>query len=324
MMKKIIVGVDVGGTAIKMALITPDGELVAKTHEPTPVADGEDGVLQKIAEMTRVLLHKHGYALEQVSGIGVGIPGPIDAKDGIVMQAVNLHWTKPVFLKQKLEALTGRPVAVENDANAAALGEMWQGAGKGAQDLVLVTIGTGVGGGVILDGKIVHGMNGVGGEIGHITITPDSGALCNCGKKGCLETYASATAIIREGRLAAENGTSPYLASVLAENGKLGAKDVFEAAVAGDAAALSIADQVALYLGLALSHLAIALNPAKFVIGGGVAAAGDFLFSRIRDSFARFVPFTYVVEATGIVPATLGNDAGVYGAGWLIRSQMEE
>ncbi|MCG5252925.1 ROK family glucokinase [Brevibacillus agri] len=323
-MNKIIVGVDVGGTAIKIALITPDGELVAKTHEPTPVADGEDGVLRKIAEMTRVLLHKHGYAPEQVSGIGVGIPGPIDAQNGIVMQAVNLHWTKPVLLKQKLEALTGRPVAVDNDANAAALGEMWQGAGQGAQDLVLITIGTGVGGGVILNGKVVHGMNGVGGEIGHITMTPDSGALCNCGKTGCLETYTSATAIIREGHLAAENGTSPYLASVLAEKGKLGAKDVFEAAVAGDVAALAIADQVALYLGLALSHLAIVLNPAKFVIGGGVAAAGDFLFSRIRDAFARFVPFAYVVEATEIVAATLGNDAGVYGAGWLIRSQMEE
>ena len=322
-MKKIIVGVDVGGTAIKMALITSDGEMVAKIQEPTPVTDGEDGVLQKIADMSRALLHEHGYTLEQASGIGVGIPGPIDAKNGIVMQAVNLHWTKPVLLKQKLEALTGRPVEVDNDANAAALGEMWQGAGQGAQDLVLITIGTGVGGGVILNGNVIHGMNGVGGEIGHITMAPTGGAPCNCGKTGCLETFTSATAIIREGHLAATNGTSPHLARVLAKTGKIGAKDVFDAAVAGDAASLAITDQVALYLGLALSHLAIVLNPVKFVIGGGVAAAGDFLFSRIRDSFTRFVPFTYVVESTQILPATLGNDAGVYGAGWLIRSRME-
>ncbi|WP_429856698.1 ROK family glucokinase [Brevibacillus porteri] len=324
LVKKIIVGVDVGGTAIKMALITPEGELVTKMQEPTPVADGEDGILQKIVDMSHDLLAQHGYSLSQVCGIGVGVPGPVDGGKGIVFQAVNLHWRQPVLLKEKLEALTGLPVAVDNDANVAALGEMWQGAGQGAQDLVLITLGTGVGGGVILNGKVIHGINGVGGEIGHITMTPDSGAPCNCGKTGCLETYTSATAIIREGRFAATNGSSPTLAAVLATKGNIAAKDVLEAAVAGDAAALAIIDQVALYLGLALSHLANVLNPAKFMLGGGVAAAGDFLFSRIRESFKRFVPFTYVVESTEIVPARLGNDAGVYGAGWLIRSQMNE
>lgn len=322
-MKQIIVGVDVGGTAIKMALITPEGELVAKTQEPTPVALGEDGILQQIAAMMNELLHAHGYTMEQTRGIGVGVPGPIDAKNGVVLQAVNLHWRQPVHLKEKLEALTGLPVAVDNDANLAALGEMWRGAGKGATDLVLITLGTGVGGGVIIDGNVVHGINGVGGEIGHITMTPQGGSICNCGKTGCLETYTSATAIIREGRLAATNGTSPVLANVLATQGDIQAKDVLDAAKAGDTSSLAIVDQVALYLGLALSHLAIVLNPAKFVIGGGVAAAGEFLFSRIRDSFNRFVPFTYVVESTEILPATLGNDAGVYGAGWLIRSRME-
>lgn len=323
-MQQIIVGVDVGGTAIKMALITPDGELVAKTQEPTPVAQGEDGVLQKIAEMADALLAQHEYSKAQTLGIGVGVPGPIDAKNGIVMQAVNLHWRKPVPLREKLKALTGLPVAVENDANMAALGEMWQGAGQGAEDLVAITLGTGVGGGIIVHGSVVHGINGVGGEIGHITMTPGGGSICNCGKTGCLETYTSATAIIREGKLAATNGTSPALAAALAQHGELKAKDVLDAAKEGDTASLAIVEQATLYLGLALSHLAILLNPAKIVIGGGVAAAGEFLFSRVRESFARFVPFTYVVESTQIVAATLGNDAGVYGAGWLIRSQMTE
>lgn len=323
-MKQIIVGVDVGGTAIKMALVTPDGTVVAKLHEPTPVAEGEDGVLQKIADMVHAIIQEHGYAIDHVSGIGVGVPGPIDAENGVVHQAVNLHWRKPVRLKAKLEALTGLPVEVDNDANTAALGEMWRGAGQGARDLVVITLGTGVGGGVILGGNVVHGINGVGGEIGHITMTPGGGSICNCGKTGCLETYASATALIREGRLAAANGTSPALANVQAIRGDIKAKDVLDAAKEGDTAAVAIVEQAAMYLGLALSHLAIVLNPAKFVIGGGVAAAGEFLFSRIRESFNRFVPFSYVVESTEIVPATLGNDAGVYGAGWLIRARMDE
>ncbi|WP_289142479.1 ROK family glucokinase [uncultured Brevibacillus sp.] len=321
-MDQIIVGVDVGGTAIKMALITPSGEMVTKTQEPTPVALGEDGILQKITAMMNTLLEKHGYTRDLVLGIGVGIPGPIDTKNGIVLQAVNLHWKQPVLLKEKLQALACLPVAVDNDANIAALGEMWRGAGQGAQDLVLITVGTGVGGGVILHGNVISGINGVGGEIGHITVTPGEGPSCNCGKTGCLETYTSATAIIREGRQAAANGTSPMLAKVLAVTGSIRAKDVLTAANAGDKAAVAIVDQVGFYLGLALSHLAIVLNPAKLIIGGGVAAAGEILFSRIRTSFARFIPFSYVVESTEILPATLGNDAGVYGAGWLIRSQF--
>lgn len=323
-MKPVIVGVDIGGTAIKMALITPDGELVAKTQEPTPLASGEDGILQHTFEMTRRLLQQQGYTLDQVGGIGVGVPGPVDPQEGIVQQAVNLHWHKPVPLKAKLQAISALPVEVDNDANTAALGEMWRGSGQGAQDLIFITLGTGIGGGVILHGQVVHGINGVGGEIGHITLTPDSGPLCNCGKKGCLESYASATALAREGRLAASNGTSPLLAQILEKQGDLQAKDVLDAAKTGDTAALAIIDQAAMYLGLALSHLGMVLNPARFVIGGGVSYAGDFLFSRIREAYNRFIPFSYVIESTEILPASLGNDAGVYGAGWLIRSRMNE
>lgn len=317
----VIVGVDIGGTAIKMALLNMDGIMLVKTQEPTPVAEGEDGIVQKVADMMDHLLQGQGLHREHVAGIGVGVPGTVDGKNGIIREAVNLNWRSPVRLRDKLAACTGLLVAVENDANTATLGEMWQGSGQGAQDLVMITLGTGVGGGVICNGQIVEGINGIAGEIGHISMAPEGGPLCNCGKTGCLETYTSATAFIRAGREAAENGTSPYLAELLSRNGEVKAKDVLDAARAGDKGALAIVDRAGLYLGLALSHLAILLNPAKLIIGGGVAAAGDFLFARVRESFCRFVPFPYVVEATEILPATLGNDAGVIGAAWLIRSR---
>jgi glucokinase len=323
-LEKVMVGVDVGGTGIKMALLSAEGDILLKEQEPTPVSEGEDGVIAKIAAMVEDLLKQAGVAKERVAGIGIGIPGPVDADNGIVRQAVNLHWKQPVKLKEKLEHASSLPVFIDNDANTAALGEMWRGAGQGAKDLIAITLGTGVGGGVILQGKIVHGVNGVGGEIGHLTMEPTGGPLCNCGKTGCLETYASATAIIREGTRAAQEGTSPMLAKALAEHGSIQAKDVLEAAKAGDQAALAIVDQVAFYLGLALSHLANVLDPSKIVIGGGVSAAGEFLFSRIRESFRRFVTFPYVADSCEIVAATLGNDAGVIGAGWLVRSQVKE
>jgi glucokinase len=321
-MNQVIAGVDIGGTAIKMALLSAEGEIIAKTQEPTPVAEGEDGVMQKIAGMLNALLFQTRTAREQVAGIGVGVPGTVEAENGIVRDAVNLRWKQPVMLKEKLEQLTGLPVCVDNDANNAALGEMWRGSGQGAKDLIVITLGTGVGGGVILQGRIIHGINGVGGEVGHITMEPKGGPACNCGKTGCLETYASATAVIREGLKAAQEGTSAPLAHILSRHGTIQAKDVLDAAKAGDEAAVAIVDQAAFYLGWALSHLANVLNPAKIVIGGGMSAAGEFLFSRIRDAFRRYVTFSYAADSCEILPATLGNDAGVIGAGWLVRSQL--
>lgn len=321
-MEQIIAGVDIGGTTLKIALITPDGELVARSQQATPLVAGEDGIVEQMAETIHFLLQQNGYTPKQACGIGVGVPGPVDTKTGVVRKAVNLHWKRPVPLQAKLEALSGLPVFVDNDANTAALGEMWRGAGRGAKDLVVLTLGTGIGGGVIVDGKIVHGINGAGGEIGHITMTPDQGSACNCGKTGCLETYSSATALIREGQLAATSGASPVLSHILKTNGNIQAKDVFDAAKTGDPAASAIVEEAVTYLGLALSHLGMLLNPSHIVIGGGVALAGDFLFSRLRKAFDRFVSFPFIRRSTQIVPATLGNDAGVYGAAWLIRSRM--
>ncbi|WP_228728398.1 ROK family glucokinase [Brevibacillus composti] len=321
-MRTVMVGVDIGGTAIKMALFTTEGSLLVKSQDATPVGDGEDGIVKKIGEMMDGLLAAHGLHRTDAAGIGVGVPGTVDAKNGVVREAVNLNWRSPVRLRDKLAAQTGLLVAVENDANTAALGEMWQGAGQGARDMVMITLGTGVGGGIILNGQIVDGVHGIAGEIGHMSMAPEGGPLCNCGKTGCLETYASATGIIRAGQEAVRAGTSPLLAETLARTGEIRARDVWDAAAAGDAGALAIADRAGLYLGLALSHLTLLLNPEKLIIGGGIAAAGEFLFSRVRESFHRYVPFPYIAGATEIVPAALGNDAGMIGAAWLIRSRL--
>lgn len=316
----IIAGVDLGGTAIKVALFDTTGKMLAKTQEPTPVAKGVDGIIETIHQVVQRLINQ--LTIEdgvKLLGIGIGVPGFVDEKTGVVFEAVNLHW-KDVPLRDKLEQIAQVPVYIGNDANNAALGEMWQGAGQGASDLVAITLGTGVGGGVIVNGRVIQGVTGAGGEIGHITVEPNDGPACNCGKTGCLETYASATAIIREGVRAAKEQTSPILAERFSAQGSLGAKDVFDAALAGDQAALAIIDQSAYYLGLGLSHLANILNPAKIVIGGGVSAAGDFLFDRVRQSFKQFaLPIAY--NACEILPATTGNDAGVIGAAWLVYSR---
>jgi glucokinase len=318
---RVLAGIDIGGTAIKAALLNLDGDILLKESLPTPVEQGEDGVLTRIAEMVEELLARQGLTKASLAGIGVGVPGPVEEETGMVYQAVNLGWTQTP-LKEKLERLSGVPVYVDNDANNAALGEMWRGAGQGAKDLVMVTLGTGVGGGVIINGKVVHGVRGVGGEIGHITMEPQGGPPCNCGKTGCLETYASATAIIREGILAAQEGESTALANILRQNGTLTAKDVFDAAKAGDPGARKVVEKAAHYLGLGLSHIANLLNPSKIVIGGGVSAAGEFLLERVRQSFLRY-SFSHAGTSCEIVPAILGNDAGVIGAGWLVRSQLD-
>ncbi|MBG9800449.1 glucokinase [Brevibacillus laterosporus] len=311
-----IVGVDIGGTTIKIALLDPNGKIITKTQIPTPVPEGEDAIIQQMTSTIDQLMAEQGFTKEEAYGIGIGVPGPVDTDTGFVYEAVNLG-LKDTALKAKTEALTGLPTYVENDANAAALGEMWCGAGQGTDNLVAITLGTGIGGGIIIDGKIVHGVKGVGGEIGHVTVNPD-GPLCNCGKKGCMERYGSATAIILGIEKAAKEGRSTYLAKQLAEKGSLTAKDAFDAAAEGDIVAQEIIDQAAFYTGFGLSHIANLLNPAKIVIGGGVSAAGDVLFRLIRKSFDSYT-WKITADSCEILPATLGNDAGVIGAGWLVK-----
>jgi glucokinase len=316
MAEKWLVGIDLGGTTTKMAFVTTDGDIVHKWEIDTDLSNQGRHIVKHISQSLQETLRRLGGNKDRLLAIGIGAPGPVHMETGMLYEAVNLGW-KNYPLKEELERETSLPVAVDNDANIAALGEMWKGAGSGARDLICVTLGTGVGGGVIANGRIVHGINGAGGEIGHMTMIPDGGAPCNCGKSGCLETIASATGIVRIAKEKIATSDRP----TLLRPGDITAKAVFDAAKAGDALALEIVEEVAFYLGLALANAANVSNPEKIVIGGGVSKAGNILAERVTTHFRRFA-FPRVAEGATIVLATLGNDAGVIGGAWLAKTSF--
>ncbi|MDD5993735.1 MAG: ROK family glucokinase [Clostridiales bacterium] len=303
-MEKFYIGVDVGGTSIKMGMFSHTGELLEKWEIPTRVDEDEDTdrILPDIAESIE---EKRAEKNGNIVGIGLGIPGPV-TNDGVVLKCANIHW--PVFnVKEKLFDLTGvANIRVGNDANVAALGEMWKGGGRGYDSIVMVTLGTGVGGGVILGGKILTGTQGAAGEIGHLTVEYGEEETCNCGKKGCLEQYASATGIVRM----AKKQMSPQ--SSLAKLEEVTAKDIFDAAKAGDEYALHVVDEFARYLGVALANVAQILDPEAFVIGGGVARAGSIITEKVDKYYDENVMFALRDKQFHL--AELGNDAGIYGA----------
>lgn len=320
---KWIVGVDLGGTTTKLAFITNDGEIVHKWEIPTDNANEGNNITINIAKAIDEKLKEQGQTRDNLIGIGMGAPGPVNYEKGIVLNVVNLGWPNNYPLKDSLEKATLLPAAIENDANCAALGEMWMGAGNGAKDLVCVTLGTGVGGGVIAGGKVVQGINGAAGEIGHITAIPFGGAPCNCGKTGCLETVASATGIVRLARMELAKGLQSELTEKLAENGTITAKDVFDAARNCDELAQTVLNEVSFHLGFVLASIANTLNPEKIVLGGGVSKAGDILLNPVKSNFEKFA-FSAVRDSTKLALATLGNDAGVLGAAWLIKNQLNQ
>lgn len=313
-MGKVCVGIDVGGTTVKLGIFEVSGQLMEKWEIPTRTEDGAKYILPDIAESVKEKLADLKIELGDVVGAGMGIPGPVLA-DGMVTQCVNLGW-KEKNAQNELSELLGVPVKSGNDANVAALGEMWQGGGKGFHDIVMVTLGTGVGGGVIIDEKIVPGRHGLGGEIGHIHVRDEETEACNCGGVGCLEQIASATGIAREARrkMAADNTPS-----VLREQGEgVTAKDVLDAAKAGDALADEVVETAARYLGLVLSQVALTVDPEAFVIGGGVSKAGQFLTDKIDKYYQKY---TVISKDKGIIAlAKLGNDAGIYGAARMVLS----
>lgn len=310
---QVYVGVDLGGTSVKVGLCDVKGKLLQTYEGPTESAKGADGVLANVADYVRKLVSDSPYAWEQVAGIGAGIPGFMDIPQGFIKLSANLGW-RNVPVKQILEEAFGKSVKIDNDANVAALGEAWSGAGAGIPNVVCYTLGTGVGGGIIIKGHLFQGSKGMAGELGHLNVVPAAEALpCGCGKRGCLETVSSATGIIRMAKDAAASGESAYLASLQRE---ITAKDVFDAAGQGDAAALRIIDRAALYLGKSMAEVSVILNPERFVIGGGVSKAGDVLFDAIRKHYREWTVES-AQEGVEIVPATLGNDAGVVGAAGL-------
>jgi len=321
--KQWIVGVDLGGTTTKLAFITMDGEIVHKWEIPTDNTNEGKNITTNIANAIDEKLKEHDQTKDNLLGIGMGAPGPVNYEKGILLNVVNLGWPNNYPLKNSLETATSLPAAIENDANCAALGEMWMGAGNGAKDLVCVTLGTGVGGGVIAGGKVVQGINGAAGEIGHITAIPFDGAQCNCGKTGCLETVASATGIVRLARMELAKGIQSELTAKMDENNTITAKDVFDAARNNDRLAQTVLNEVSFHLGFALASIANTLNPEKIVLGGGVSKAGDILLNPVISNFEKFA-FSAVRDSTKLALATLGNDAGVLGAAWLIKNKLNQ
>ncbi|MBP1931022.1 ROK family glucokinase [Ammoniphilus resinae] len=313
-----LVGIDLGGTAIKMGICTIDGQILGELERPTPKGSYVD-VLKTFRTMVDELLQGLGLTKNQLTGIGVGVPAFLDVKKGFVYEIVNLGW-KNVSLKEELEKLFQLPCYVDNDANTAALGEMWLGAGRGSNELICLTIGTGIGGGLILNGHIYHGAIGMAGEIGHLPVRPVGGRPCNCGGHGCLETETSASAMVY---YAKEAATKPGRLKELSDKmGTITAKDVIELAKQGDPASIQILDQVSYYLGLSLAQLANVLNPQKIIIGGGVSKAGHFLLDRVRTHFIHFA-IKKIGESTEIVTAELGNQAGWLGAARLVQQRLE-
>lgn len=310
-MKKYVFGVDMGGTTCKIGFFETNGNLLDKWEIPTNTANQGAAILSDVAAAVTDKLTRAGIDKAEVQGIGLGVPGPVRS-DGIVSCCVNLGW-RDVDPAKQLGDLTGLPVKVGNDANVASLGEMWQGGAKGCKDVLLVTLGTGVGGGVIVNGKIVAGFDGAGGEIGHITVRPDETEPCNCGQRGCLEQYASATGIARLARKRlAESSADTSLRQI----GEPTAKDVFDAAKVGDAFALALVDEVCEILGAALSNIACVVNPQVIVIGGGVSRAGAILLDCVQKHYQANV--LSVCRDTKFALASLGNDAGMYGCAQMV------
>lgn len=307
MNEKYVIGVDVGGTTVKMGIFTRDGQRKSQWEIPTRKAEQGRHILEDVAESIRLHLEEAGISMDQVSGVGIGVPGPVDARD-YVEASVNLGWRDVWPGKLLSQLLGGIPVRVGNDANVAALGEQWQGSGRGTKNMVMLTLGTGVGGGVILDGQIVAGTHGLGGELGHITVNPQEGQACNCGNHGCLEQYASATGVRRvaEKLLAADNRPS------MLRGRTFSAKDVFDSAKAGDAIGKEAVEQLGHYLGLVLANLTLTLDPEAFVIGGGVSKAGQILIDVIARHYDRYVSISK--KRARVILAELGNDAGIWGA----------
>lgn len=267
MSDKIFVGVDIGGTAIKVGICNEDGELLQTFEGPTGTEQGTDRILSNIAEYARHVVEQSPYGWEQVAGVGVGVAGFMDFNKGFMHFSPNLPLTN-VPLKDHLQAALEKPVRVNNDANVAALGEAWGGAGRGFSSVVCYTLGTGVGGGIVVDGRLIEGSSGMGGELGHMSIVPDLEAIqCGCGKMGCLETVSSATGIIRMANDAVERGDR----TSLAELATITAKDVFDAAKVGDEVAQRIVSRAAFYLGKSMAAVAVIVNPSRFILGGGVS-----------------------------------------------------
>ena len=300
-------GIDLGGTTVKIAYFDETGNMLEKWEIPTVTANNGAQILPDIAASIRGYMDAHQIADTSVLGLGIGVPGPVNSK-GIVNKCINLGWG--VFnIAEELTKLTGFPVKAGNDANVAALGEFWKGGGMGCNNVVFITLGTGVGGGIVIEGNLLHGAHGSGAELGHMVLNRNETVPCNCGKYGCVEQYCSATGIVRMAKnYLSANTVSSSLNAV--EN--LTCKDIFDAAKAGDEAAAAILEQVYALLGEFLGNVCSVVNPEMVVIGGGVSKAGQVLIDGVVPHFKKYV--FHAASKVDFALASLGNDAGAYGA----------
>ena len=314
-MKPYAFGVDIGGTTVKIGLFTTQGELLEKWEIPTRTENSGENVLPDIARSITTHLGLKDISADQVEGIGVGVPGPV-GQDFTVYKCVNLGWGVFNVKERMNELLPDIPnVAAGNDANVAALGELWMGGGKGHKSAVMFTLGTGVGGGVVMDDQIVAGTNGGAGEVGHMTVNPEETVQCSCGKYGCLEQYASANGIVRLGKVMLAQSDKP---SKLREMEKFSSKDICDLAREGEEMALNIVDKCGEYLGRAMSYVSCTIDPEIYVIGGGMSRAGAIVTNSILKYYQKYA--FHVSTGTGIAVAKLGNDAGMYGCVKMILS----
>ena len=313
-MKEYAFGIDLGGTTAKVGLFTTAGELLEKWEVPTDTSHSGEHILANLAAAVRGKMEEKSLSAQQVEGVGVGVPGPVLDSRIVPIVCANLGgWGNRNVAEDLSALLDGMPVLVGNDANVAALGEIWMGAARGCRNAVMVTLGTGVGGGVIVNGKVIDGVHGAGGEIGHITVNPHETAVCGCGKRGCLEQYSSATGVVRcMNKLLEEDPDTPCVL----RGTDFAAKDVFDAARSGDVLAAREVDQMTATLGMALANIAAVVDPEMFLVGGGVARAGAVLFDPLVAHY-RDTAFRSCRDIP-IKAASLGNDAGIYGAVRLI------
>lgn len=310
-MKQVCFGVDIGGTAVKAGLFDAEGNLLDKWSFPTKVTGQGKDIIAQVAEFIKKKVEELNLQKEEIMGVGIGIPGPVkDNSD--VLELANLGHGY-FNIEEEMHKYVDYKVKAGNDANVAALGELWQGGGKGYRNMVLATLGTGVGGGIIINGTVIAGSNGAGGEIGHIFVNEDERETCGCGKQGCLEQYASATGIVRLAKRLLQESKE---VSKLRDVPEISAKTVFDCAKEGDALALQVVDKACEYLGIAFAHIAQVVDPEAFVIGGGVSKAGEILTENIKKHYNKHV--MTALKNKEFKLATLGNDAGIYGSAKLV------
>ncbi|MGJ9456966.1 ROK family glucokinase [Oceanobacillus sp. CF4.6] len=318
-MTEFLIGIDIGGTSVKIGIIENNGAILKKWEIPTNISNGGMAIVNDIWLSVREKVDSLNLNNTSIIGIGVGAPGFINAETGFVYEAVNIGW-KNFDLANQLKEKSGLPVFVENDANIAVLGENWTGAGNQAQNLIAITLGTGVGGGIIANGSILSGENGMAGELGHIHVE-ENGYACNCGNRGCLETVTSATGIVRQAIEKIEAFPASLLGETYKKNKRITSKDVFELAKNGDSISNSIIKNTADILGRVIANMGVIINPSKVLIGGGVSTAGDQLIDEIRIAFEKHA-LPRVIEACEIKAAHLGNDAGIIGGAFLVLDKL--